>query len=88
MPSPKQVVAAWVVCLGVVGAALGLTILHHNVVPDAVADPTKAAATTKSAPLAGVHIPEFAICQAEPNQRSTAVDPRGHGPTSASANQC
>jgi hypothetical protein len=87
-PSPKQVVAAWAICLAIVGSALGLTVLHHNIVPDAVADPTKADMTANSAPLAGVHIPEFAICQAEPNPHSTACDPRKHGSMSAPAGQC
>jgi hypothetical protein len=60
-PSMKQVVAAWAICLGVVGSALGLTIMHQDGVPDAVADSTNAGVTANPRPLGGVHIPEFAI---------------------------
>jgi hypothetical protein len=87
-PSPKQVVAAWAICLAILGSALGLTILHHDVVPDAAADPAKTKVTAKPARLAGVHIPEFGICQAEPLQHSTALDIEKSGRNSASASQC
>jgi hypothetical protein len=87
-PSPKQVVAVWAICLAILGSALGLTVLHHDVVPDATAGSTKVEATANSAPLAGVHIPEFAFCQAEPDQHSTALDRQKSGARSAAANRC
>jgi hypothetical protein len=87
-PSTKQVVAAWVICLGIIGLALATTSGRHEVVPAAIADATNAAVTADPAPLAGVHIPEFAICKAEPAQRSSALESQKRGPMSASENQC
>jgi hypothetical protein len=89
-PSTKQVVAAWAICLGIAGLALGLTLMHQDVVPDAVADSMSArvAAYPGPGPLTGVHIPEFAICQVEPGQRLSIGERRLRGPMAAQATHC
>jgi hypothetical protein len=44
--------------------------------------------TADTAPLAGVHLPEFGMCRPEPDWHSTALDPREGGTTSTPAHQC
>jgi hypothetical protein len=87
-PSPKQVFAAWVICLGIVSLALGLTIGRHDIAAVAVADPTHATLPVDTRPSAGVHIPEFAICRAEPDRRSSTLMRQQRGPMSAPENRC
>src|SRR5271163_2164119 len=89
-PSMKQVVAAWAICLGIASLALGLTLMHQDVVPDAVADSTNArvAAYPGPGPLTDVHIPEFAICQMDPGQRSSVDERQPRGPMAAPATHC
>jgi hypothetical protein len=86
-PSTKQVVAAWTICLCIVGLVLGLTIGCRDVVPNAVAGPMNGRVTANPGPLAGVRIPEFAICRAELDQCASALEPQKHGPMSAPASQ-
>jgi hypothetical protein len=88
MPSPKQVIAAWVIRLGFGGLALGLTVGSHDVAAVAVADPTHATLPVDTRHSAGVRIPEFAVCRAEPDRHSSTPMRQQHAPMSAPENRC
>lgn len=58
----RQVVAGWIVCLVIIGLALGLMGKHESA-PEAVSTPTWQIATMGGHdPLSGAHIPRFVQC--------------------------
>ena len=65
----KQAAAAWVICLGIVGLALGVTARHGPAPAVAAASTPQIAAATAPSPLTGVHIPRYAQCCAKEGPR-------------------
>lgn len=57
----RQVTAAWIVCLCIIGLALGLTAGHAANLAGVTADQARAAAIASS-PLTGIRVPQFAAC--------------------------
>lgn len=67
-PMAMQVLAAWVVCLGIIGLTFGLTgVRHHLAATAAVAQPADPPA------MNGMRIPRFALCRPDPTRRSVAM---------------
>jgi hypothetical protein len=58
----KQAAAAWVICLGIIGLALGVTAKHGPAPEAEAAHAPQMAAATYPPPLSGVHIPRYAQC--------------------------
>ena len=83
-PTARQVAAAWVVCLGIVGLALGMTAAHQGI---ATADPELVAGALDRCSTIRARIPRFAQCRTvaadasiglAPAQRAAIVPPLDH----------
>jgi hypothetical protein len=88
IPSARQIIAAWVVCLGIAGLALGMTAGRQEFVPEAAADPVHVAGAPDPCPMAGVRIPTLAVCQADQAGRATSLAHRDRGAMSLPASKC
>jgi len=58
LPTTRQLIAAWIVCLGIAGL-LGVTGRGWGVATAAATDPTEVATAPARCPMAGVRLPEF-----------------------------
>jgi hypothetical protein len=88
IPSAKAVAAAWIICVGVAGLALGMTAAQRDFVRPAVATPASVAKVPKPDPLTGVRIPEPAMCRADPTYRTRLPQQQIQGPMSVPVDQC
>lgn len=82
----RQVLAAWAVCLGIAGLAVGLTAGRHSLTNAAAAGPTAAAPSPPA--MNGVQIPRFALCRPEPQQRLGALAQGTEEPVSPPIEHC
>lgn len=89
MPTARQVLAAWAVCLSIVGLTVGLAAMRRDFTATAAADPI-AAAAAPAAPsvMDGLRNPRFAVCCPDPARRSVAVAQRPQGPMSLPIYTC
>jgi hypothetical protein len=60
----RQVLAGWIVCLGIIGLALAVTGGRQAIPVANADDPQYAGAAAKCCPLSGVRLPYFAACAA------------------------
>lgn len=60
----KQIIAGWIMCVGVVSLGIGLTARH---VPDPMIAPAAYAATTMSVQPCGRRLPRFPLCRSKPS---------------------
>jgi hypothetical protein len=74
----KEVVVAWVVCLGIAGLGLGMTAQGRAVATAAVA-PTVVSAPEPCA-MTGARIPTFALCRTDQASSRTASATANRGP--------
>jgi hypothetical protein len=82
-PMARQVLAAWVVCLGIIGLTVGLTgVRHHLAAAAAVAQPADPRA------MNGVRTPRFTLCRPDPTRRSVAMARPHQGPMSLPIDRC
>ena len=88
MPTARQVLAAWVVCLGIVGLTVGLAAKRHDLATAAAAEPIAAAPPADPSVMDGVRIPRFALCCTDPARRSVAVAQRPQRPMSLPIDTC
>jgi hypothetical protein len=58
----RQILAGWVVCLGIIGLALALTGGRQAISVANADDPPYARAAAERCPLSGVRLPSFAAC--------------------------
>jgi hypothetical protein len=88
-PNPRQVAAAWVMCLGIAGAALAVTSGRSEVAPSATAETVHAAQalTADPCPLAGVRNPAYAQCSSDRSHRLAALAKSIHAQVSP-VNSC
>jgi hypothetical protein len=88
MPTARQILAAWVVCLGIVDLAVGLTVVRHFTSAAAAADPIAATRPADPSTMDGVRIPRFALCCLDPARRSVAAAQQPQGPMSLPIDTC
>jgi hypothetical protein len=89
MPTARQVLAAWVLCLGMIGLAVGLTAMRHDLTSTAAAaDPIAVAPLADPSAMDGLRIPRFALCPPDPTRRSVAVAQRRQGSMSLPIDHC
>ena len=88
MPTPRQVLAAWMFCLGIVGLTVGLLAGRHDLTTTAAADPIAAAIPADPPVMDGVRIPRFALCCPDPPRRAVAMAQRQQGPRSLPIETC
>jgi len=86
IPTARQVLAAWVVCLAIIGLAAVSTAAHD--LTGAAADPIAAAASAGRPAMNGVRTPQFALCRPDPPRRSAAAAQRLAGPISLPIDRC
>ena len=86
-PTARQVLAAWAVCLGMAGLAVGLTAARHGLSNAAAADPM-AAAEPGSQTMDGAQIPVFVLCQPDPQQRLVVLAQGTEEPLSPRIEHC
>jgi hypothetical protein len=79
-PMARQVLAAWVVCLGIIGLTAGLTAVRHHLTTAVAIDPIAAAQAAGSSAMNGVRIPRFTLCGPDPARRSVAMAQPHQGP--------
>jgi hypothetical protein len=58
----RQVLAGWIVCLGIIGLALAVTSGRQAIPVANADDPQYAGAAAERCPLSGVRLPSFAAC--------------------------
>jgi hypothetical protein len=88
MPTARQVLAAWVVCLGIIGLIVGLTAMRRDFTAAAAADPIAATPPADPPVMDGVRIPRFAVCCPDPARRSVAAAQQPQGPMSRPIDTC
>jgi hypothetical protein len=87
-PTTGQVLAAWAVCLGIIGLAAGSTAGRHDVTTAAAVDPIAAAASAELPALIGARIPRFALCCSDQPPRPVAMAHRLQGLMSLPIDRC
>ena len=70
----RQVAAGWIVCLVVVGLALGLTAKREPVSQAALAATRPITTASTPDPLSGAHIPRFIQCRSRLDQSVVPAD--------------
>jgi hypothetical protein len=86
IPTARQVLAAWVVCLSIIGLAVVSTAGHD--LTGAAADPIAAAASAGRPAMNGVQAPQFALCRPDLPRHSAAAAQRLAGPISLPIDRC
>jgi hypothetical protein len=84
----RQVLAAWAVCLGIIGLTVGLGVVQRGFTVRAAADPIAAAPPADPPVMEGVRIPRFVQCCSDPARRSVAVAQLPQGPMSLPIDTC
>jgi hypothetical protein len=69
----KQAAAAWVICLGIAGLALGMATRQGPPSEAAAAATPQVAAVVAEPPLSGVHIPRYAQCCSKEGHRPVSL---------------
>lgn len=78
----KQIIAGWIMCVGVVSLGIGLTARHG---PDPTTAPAAYAATTMSVQPCTSRSPRFPLCRSKP---SSDVAQEYQGGTTLPAGNC
>jgi hypothetical protein len=81
IPNTREVLVAWILCLVLGGFAVAMTIGGEQAVLPAAAAQVATATAAEPSSTAGVRIPQFAVCQADPARYPAAsnrapADPR------------
>ena len=87
IPSARQVVAAWVICLGIAGLALGMTVGRRDTATAAAADRTHVAKAAAPYPMTSLRIPRFVVCRADPPPPAPSASAK-RGPVSVPIDNC
>src|SRR5436309_8999358 len=74
-PTARQVAAAWVVCLGVVALALGMTAAHQGISTASAVDLDRVAGALDHCSTSRVRIPRFAQCGTVAADASSGLAP-------------
>jgi hypothetical protein len=77
----SQVIAAWIVCLCIIGLALGVTAGHAANLAGMAASQAHAA-ILDPCPSAGIRVPQFAACSTAASLRSPSVQASRGTPSS------
>jgi hypothetical protein len=88
-PNPRQVAAAWVICLAIAGVALAATSGRPGIAPSATAETVHAAQaqTPDPCPLTGVRNPAYALCPSDRSHRLAVLAKGARAPVSP-VNSC
>jgi len=80
----RQILAGWIVCLGIVGLAVAVTAERHPLSATSAIDPHRTAAATERCSMNGIRLPSFAACAAG-RDRTVNI---ARGPMSVPAEPC